>query len=89
MAEHDLEGKHADLVKVLEKQLSATNAELAALEKSHHDEVESLQAVIKSLSASEASKSPTPPPAKAKGRTPKQTKTTNWANKILSRCSDE
>lgn len=95
LTEKDIEGKSAEYAASLEKQLEKTTEELIALEKLHQEEIETLQGVIQSLSTTQAPEltstdlipletSKTAP----KGRTPKKTKTTNWANTILSRCAE-
>ncbi len=91
-AEKELDGKQLDYLTSIEKQLQTTHEELILAEKRHIDEIDALQALIKNLSPQETEEKNVVKPVQkaksAKGRTPKQTKTTNWANKILSRCNE-
>lgn len=92
--EKEFDAKQAEYLKSIENQLQTTTDELIAAEKRHVEEIDALQLLIKNLTAVDATEAVETeetvqkPKSAAKGRTPKQTKTTNWANAILSRCAE-
>ncbi|MBA2726791.1 MAG: hypothetical protein H0U49_01280 [Parachlamydiaceae bacterium] len=91
-AEKEFDSKQSEYLASIEKQLQQTNDELISVEKRHIEEIDALQTLIKNLTPVDMTAADSAPSQRskptAKGRSPKQTKTTNWANAILSRCAE-